>query len=109
MDDQHVVVKTLRVAATAGQTGAVGGRHNLAVATRVNALLQQHPIEVFFASVQESAARTSATVAIPDLPTNVHLQTFRTSLRSADQESTVHLKRSKYAVYCIELQFRSTV
>ena len=87
MDDQHVVVKTLRVAATGSQTDAVDRHPNLAVATRLNAVLQQHPIEIFFASVQEPAARTSATVPIPELPPNVHLQTFRTSLRSADRES----------------------
>ena len=41
MDDQHIIVKTLRVAATTGQTEAAAGRPTLHVATRLNAVLQQ--------------------------------------------------------------------
>ena len=84
MDDQHVVIKTLRVAAITDQTTAVAGHQILPSATRLNALLQQHPVEVFFAPVSESTARVSTVPLVPDLPPNVHLQTFRTSLRSAN-------------------------
>ena len=87
MDDQHIIVKTLRVAATTGQTEAVAGRPALHVATRLNAFFQQHPVEVFFAPAQSApvaraTAATVGTTVIPDLPPNVHLQTFRTSLSS---------------------------
>ena len=80
MDDQHIIVKTLRVAATAGQA-EVAGNPNLLVATRLNAVLQQHPVEVFFAPISAATARVTASTVVPDLPPNVHLQTFRTSLR----------------------------
>ena len=79
MDDQHIIVKTLRVATSAGQT-EVAGHPNPLVATRLNAVLQQHPVEVFFVPTSAATARVTTTV-VPDLPPNVHLQTFRTSLR----------------------------
>lgn len=81
MDDQHIIVKTLRVTATGGKLKALAGHPSLAVTTRLNAVFQQHPVEVFFAPVPVSTARVTAATIIPDLPPNVHLQTFRTSLR----------------------------
>ena len=89
MDDQHIIVKTLRVAVTSGKT-SVAGHPNLHVATRLNAILQQHPVEVFFAPTSVATARGTATAVVPDLPPNVHLQTFRTSLRSDSNHS--HLR-----------------
>ena len=48
MDDQHIIVKTLRVAATTGQTEAAAGRPTLHVATRLNAVLQQVCLTITF-------------------------------------------------------------
>jgi hypothetical protein len=98
MDDQYIIVKTLRVAATSGQPGA--GHPNLLVATRLNAILQQHPVEVFFAPVSAATVRATATTVVPDLPPNVHLQTFRTSLRS---DSSHNLPRCSHATFSLSL------
>ena len=86
MDDQHIIVKTLRV-----QAKASAQKGQMAVANRLDALLQQHPVEIFFAAAEmntvspahKTSIAASKAVALPDpLPRNVHLQTFRTSLTS---------------------------
>ena len=50
------------------------------MANRLDALLQQHPVEVFFSRGEASDDGRYFTPS--ELPKNVHLQTFRTSLTS---------------------------
>ena len=89
MDDQHTIVKTLRVAASSGQT-KVAGHPNLRVATRLNAICAAS-CRGFLRAYLGGSKRGTATAVVPDLPPNVHLQTFRTSLRSDSNHSLLDL------------------
>jgi hypothetical protein len=79
MNDTHRIVKTVRLHALPSSKG-------LAVANRITALQAHHPIGVYFAAAADSStAAGNAAVAhsqlkTPELPPNVHLHTFRTSL-----------------------------
>ena len=79
MDDQHRAVKTLRVRPTDKPSYFARG----------DSLHAHHPIAVYFAgdglASEATAARGAA--AVPDLPPNIHLHTFRT-LDGADLRCT---------------------
>ena len=86
MNDTDPIVQTLRVQAVGKSVGS-SDSGSLAAAFRFNALLQQHPVSLFFTKAtaipvgeQGAAAASvrSAAAAMPTLPPNVHMYTLRT-------------------------------
>ena len=76
MDDTHRIVKTLRLFALPSSRG-------LSVANRLAALRAQHPVSMFFTAANNDLPTVSLCKQdLQELPPNVHLHTFRTSLTS---------------------------